>query len=128
MSSHPPRSTRSAHLASVAADHARLVYEYLDSGDVDGYASLFEEDAVLRHPELTVRGRGELERHRRRQAGLGHHSVTTVIASGSGEHVVVLGSTTGPDTGDPLSFADVFTVSSRGLFASQQVFYFTPAR
>ncbi|MFF5205253.1 nuclear transport factor 2 family protein [Streptosporangium sp. NPDC000396] len=124
----PLRSTRSAYLASVAANHARLSYEYLNSGDVDAYVSLFEEDAVLRRPELTVYGRDKLERYHQQQVGLHHHSVTTVITSGSGEHVVVIGNTMGSNAGEQVSFADVFTVSSCGLFTSLQVFYFTPGR
>ncbi|MEU8381524.1 nuclear transport factor 2 family protein [Streptosporangium sp. NPDC048865] len=122
----PLESTRSAQLAFVAVDHARLSYAYLNSGDVDAYTSLFEKDTVLRRPEVTVYGRDELERYHQRRIGLHRYSVATVIASGSGEHVVVVGSATGPGSGEQVGFVDVFTVSSRGLFTSQQVFHFTP--
>lgn len=125
----PPRSTRSAHLASMAADHhAQLSYDYLNSGDVDAYISLFEKDAVSYRPELTIHGREELERYHQRHAGLRRYSVTRIMTSGSGEHVVVIGSTTEAGTGERRGFTDVFTVSSCGLFTSQRAFYFALER
>ncbi|MEU0566533.1 nuclear transport factor 2 family protein [Nonomuraea sp. NPDC005983] len=122
----PPEETRSACLGSAAADHARLSYEYLNDGDLDGYASLFEKDAVLHRPDLTIRGRTELESFHKDRVGLCRHSVTNVIPAASGEHVVVLGRTTEPGLDGQVTFAAVFTVSSRGLFVSQQTFYFVP--
>ncbi|WP_165977995.1 nuclear transport factor 2 family protein [Nonomuraea diastatica] len=116
---------RSAGLASIAVDHARLSYEYLDAGDIDAYASLFEKDVVLSRPGLTVRGRTELERFQEERAGRCHHTVSTVIAST--EHIAVVGRRTRrpdePGEG-PLEFADVFTLSGSGLFSAQQTFYF----
>ncbi|MEO3790817.1 nuclear transport factor 2 family protein [Nonomuraea sp. B10E15] len=127
MSHDDPRAgcVRSAGLASIAVDHAQLSYEYLDAGDVDAYASLFEKDVVLSRPGLTVRGRTELERFQEKRVGRCHHTVSTVIAST--EHIAVVGSRTRepdePGEG-PLEFADVFTLSASGLFSAQQTFYF----
>ncbi|MFD0883714.1 YybH family protein [Streptosporangium algeriense] len=124
----PPGNVRSAQLAAMAADHAQLSYEYLNSGDIDAYTSLFEKDAVLYHPELTVHGREELERYHQRNAGLRSYSVSRIVVSDRGEHVVVIGSTTEPGTDERMGFADVFTVSSCGLFTSQRAFRFALGR
>ncbi|MEU1736796.1 nuclear transport factor 2 family protein [Streptosporangium sp. NPDC020145] len=124
----PPGSVRSAHLATMAADHAQLSYEYLNSGDIDAYTSLFEKDAVLHRPELTIYGREELERYHQRHAGLRRYSVSRIMVSACGEHVVVIGSTTETTAGEQTGFADVFTVSSCGLFISQRAFHFALGR
>ncbi|SDM14630.1 nuclear transport factor 2 family protein [Nonomuraea jiangxiensis] len=115
-------ATRSAYLAAAAIDHARLSYAYLNDGNLDAYASLFEHDAVWYRPDTTVRGREELVRFQEKRAG--RFSVTEVISEGSGEHVVVLGRTTEPAFGAQVGVAEVFTVSGRGLFTSLRTFYF----
>ncbi|GAA3416426.1 nuclear transport factor 2 family protein [Streptosporangium vulgare] len=115
------RRSRSTGLIAVAVDHARLSYDYLNAGDVDAYASLFEKDVVVRRPDLTVRGRAALERCQDGRAAHCHYTVTTVIASE--EHVVVIGVLTG-ETAEEVEFADVFTFSEQGLFTTQQSFFF----
>jgi ketosteroid isomerase-like protein len=120
---------------SLAMDHVRLSYSYLDDGDVDGYCSLFDEQAVVRQPGCgDVTGRRELERvERTRQTGRSvRHQIYDVF--GSGRRVAALGrlshlpAATGNHATD-VPFVDVFTVADNGLLIDRTTFLFaTTAR
>lgn len=123
-----PRQADNDLLTSVAMDHVRLSYCYLDDGDVDGYCSLFAEQAVLRQPGSTpVSGRNELERvERARQAKRPvRHSIHEVF--GSGRRVAAIGRLCGPGPTPDVHFVDVFTVADNGLLSGRTTFLFTPA-
>jgi ketosteroid isomerase-like protein len=124
------RLPASQDIGSVAADHIRLGYHYLDVGDIDGYGSLFDEQAVLSHPGVRpVRGRDALERfeqrrfeQRRRAANSVRHRVYDVVSSG--RLVVALGRiderAATADTVVSVDFVDVFTVSDDGLITRRR--------
>ncbi|HEU5472907.1 MAG TPA: nuclear transport factor 2 family protein [Actinophytocola sp.] len=117
-------------LAATAADSVRLSYYYLDGGDVDGYCSLFANEAVLRAPGTEpVAGRRELERIEttRRTTRFVRHAVRDVF--GSGRRVAAVGrlrTLLGPEP--DVDFVDVFTVADDGLLADRTTFLFTPAQ
>ena len=123
-----PPSTQD--IGSAAADHIRLGYHYLDVGDIDGYGSLFDEQAVLSHPGVRpVRGRDALERfeqrrfeQRRRAANSVRHRVFDVVSSG--RLVVALGrideQAAAAGTVSSVDFVDVFTVSEHGLITRRR--------
>jgi ketosteroid isomerase-like protein len=115
----------SGGFAAAALDHARLSYHYLDTGDTDGFASLFEADAVLRSPGMPpARGRDELER---RVAGSrrSEHTLHRVFASGN--QIATIGRFSGqtPSRDVDVEFADIFTVSENGLLVSKATYFFT---
>ncbi|WP_020667006.1 nuclear transport factor 2 family protein [Amycolatopsis nigrescens] len=131
----------SGTLTTVGIDHARLSYHYLDLGDMDGYASLFEADAVVRIPgKPTIRGRDRLERlhsgphgglHSGLQSGLPaprhcEHLVHDVF--GAGNRVAAVGSLVDGITGVQVDFADTFTISDSGLIRSQVRYFFADPR
>ena len=113
-------------LVAVGLDHVRLAYDYLDHGDIDGFASLLDARAVLRRPcQPPLRGRAEVERHGGRQL-VGQHTLGRLFA-GNG-NIAAVGHFAGMDVAGRLldvEFADVFTVAESGLLLSQQTFYFT---
>jgi ketosteroid isomerase-like protein len=118
------------YVTSVAMDHVRLSYCYLDDGDVDGYCSLFTEHVVLRQPGTTpVTGRAELERvERARQANYSvRHNIYQVFASG--RRVAAIGrrrQLRAPYQAD-VHFVDVFTIADNGLLNDRTTFLFSPA-
>jgi ketosteroid isomerase-like protein len=113
-------------VASIAADHVRLCYHYLDTGDVDGYCSLFEEDAILECPgSWPIRGRRAMERaERRRQAVVSRrHSMARLAVVG--ELVLVGGRVEWrrrPDGDQVLlfDFVDLFVVCQEGLISRRR--------
>jgi len=119
-------------LASVATDHVRLSYHYLNIGDIDGYGSLFGERAVLQYPGAQrLCGRAELERfeRQRQRAGRSWHTVFDVVTSGN--LVIAIGcldqSAARPEVEVSVDFIDVFVVSDDGLIAERRTFHFTSA-
>jgi len=115
-------------LASVATDHVRLSYHYLNVGDIDGYGSLFSEQAVLRGPQRELLcGRAELERFERcrQRTGRATHRVLDVVATG--RVVVAIGCVEdgadradGPQSSD---FVDVFVICDDGLIAERRTIH-----
>ena len=103
-------------------DHVRLSYDYLDQGDLDGYASLLDAGAVLDHPgRAPVHGREAVRLACRggfRAAG----AHTVHILHGSAGRVLAVGRFDGP--GGSVEFADVFTISGSGLLVAQKCYYF----
>lgn len=116
----------SAAVAAVGMEHARLSYHYLDRGDVDGYASLFAQDAVLRHPGRPAeRGATAIERtlaHRRRSGE--RHVLDTVFAADN--RVAAVGRLT--DDRIDVGFVDIFAVTPSGLLVARDRYYFTEPR
>lgn len=116
-------------LASVAIDHVRLSYQYLDEGDMDAYCSLFAEQAVLRRPGARpVTGRAELERIGSPGAGRVRHLLYEVF--GSGRRVAAIGRQCFSPAGEHdagVDFVDVFTVADNGLLTGRTTFLFAPA-
>lgn len=104
----------SAAVIVVGVDHVRLLYEYLDAGELDGYASLVHEHAQ-------IRGVGPHDADSREDAVRmlrawppGTHELWTIEPAD--ETVTVTGRYTGA-TGT-VDFADVFTLSDCGLIHS----------
>lgn len=122
------------HVASMAIDHVRLSFHYLDIGDIDGYASLFEQQAVLRRPGCEpVRGRAELERFEvaRWRAGTCAHELFDVF--GSRRRVAAVGrlvprDASRADSDAGTGFVDLFVVSDKALILERRSFLFTPSR
>lgn len=114
-----------SHLTSVAMDHVRLSYCYLDEGDVDAYCSLFAEQAVLRQPGTTpVTGRHELERIERARQTPVRHSIYQVF--GSGRQVAAIGHRRHLASQADVHFIDVFTVADNGLLVDRTTYLFAP--
>ncbi|GGM09132.1 MULTISPECIES: nuclear transport factor 2 family protein [Micromonospora] len=131
MSSHGGmRPPRSAAVTAAGVDHVRLSYHYLDTGDIDAYGSLLDEDVQVRRPDLAHgRGRAEVLRTHAQVAGPpARHQIHKVIADGDG--VAVTGRYTGPVTprpGQPTGthdFVDVFTVGDDGMLLGYRRYYF----
>ncbi len=106
----------SAAVTAVGVDHVRLLYAYLDAGELDGYASLTDEDVELR-------GLGSRDTDNRDDAVSmfrswppGTHDLRTVQPTDDG--VTVVGRYTGATA--TVDFADVFTLSDCGLIRSHR--------
>jgi len=117
----PPTRAASAAVSVIGLDHARLCYAYLNSGDIDGYASLFAADAVVRHPGATpIRGRTALE-HGRHPRGTYHLRT----AFSSADRVATIGCFVDDDPDQRnVEFADIFTIGNSGLIVAQSTYYF----
>ncbi|HEV2777840.1 MAG TPA: nuclear transport factor 2 family protein [Actinophytocola sp.] len=99
---------------SVAMDHVRLSYCYLDDGDVDAYRSLFAEPAAGRAPQADRSCR---------------HLIYEVF--GSGRRVAAIGRRLSqqPVAGEratDVHFVDVFTVADNGLLVDRMTFLSPP--
>ncbi|MDG9718415.1 nuclear transport factor 2 family protein [Streptomyces sp. DH24] len=101
---HPCPPTPSRVVTESGVDHVRLAYEYLDAGDVDGYGSLLDTDAL---------GTG-LERCR--PPGI-RHLITRIVADG---YCVVVMGRLAPQHRE---FVDVFTLSAEGMLRSCRRYY-----
>jgi hypothetical protein len=106
----------SAAVAAIGVDHVRLLYAYLDVGELDGYASLTHEDVQLR-------GLGPHDTDNREDAVAmfrswppGTHDLRTVAPTDDG--VTVTGRHTTPAA--TVDFADVFTLSDCGLIRTHR--------
>ncbi|MEU8760212.1 nuclear transport factor 2 family protein [Streptomyces sp. NPDC048659] len=107
-------------VTAAGIDHVRLVYDYLDAGDLDGCASLLDDAVVFELPGLPpARGRSAAVR-----AHVGHVRATarheverlvardrTVIATG---RRVPAPAAAGPGGADH-RFVDVFTIAPDGM-------------
>ncbi|MCI4066963.1 nuclear transport factor 2 family protein [Micromonospora sp. R77] len=124
MISHRGSRTRSAVATAAGVDHVRLSYHYLDTGDIDGYASLLDEHVQVRRPDLAQgRGRAEVLRIHAQVAGPpARHQIFKVIADGDG--VAVTGRYTGASSRSDLDFVDVFTLTDEGMLLGYRRFYF----
>ena len=108
-------------------DHVLLSYGLLERGDADGFASLFEPDAVLAQPGLPlVRGRSAVQRTAEPLTAtrIGTHALRRVFAAD--HQVAVTGRFTGEmyDSHLDVAFSDIFTISERGLVRSRITYFF----
>ena len=123
--------SRPAAVTAAGIDHVRLWYHYLDTGDLDAYGSLLDENAQLSRPDAPP-GHGR-EQIMQRQAELaaycaGHHIYKIIAAD---DAVAVMGSYTPSPaaatargrTGE-IEFADFFTLTDRGLLLTCRRYYF----
>ncbi|WP_189269427.1 nuclear transport factor 2 family protein [Streptomyces fuscichromogenes] len=112
--------------------HVMLTYHYLDIGDIDGYASLTEQDMALNHPGAPPhRGRDAvLSAHAAQATLLRRHELDTVVADEG--RVVVLGRVVHQAPGarrwapHGVDFADVFTLSKHVLVRDCRRYYYAP--
>lgn len=105
--------------AAAGLDQVRLSYHLLQVGDTDGYASLFEGDAVLRSPGTgSIVGRAAIQRAAT-VAGVQvpHHLFAT------DQHVTVTGRHLA-QSGD-VGFAEIFTISEQGLLVTKTTYFYT---
>ena len=117
----------SAAIAAIGLDHTRLSYAYLNSGDIDGYASLFHADVVVRRPDsTTIHGRDALEHAQACGNGRqpGRYVVYTLFASE--RRVAATGRYEIAATGETVEFADIFTIAESGLILAQSTYFFVP--
>ncbi|MEV6539583.1 nuclear transport factor 2 family protein [Streptomyces sp. NPDC051665] len=123
-------SPASSKVTAACVRHVMLTYHYLDIGDIDGYASLTEQDVTLDHPGASPhRGRDAvLSAHAAQATLLRRHELDTVIADEG--RVVVLGRVVhqAPEADSPASygvdFADVFTLSGQTLVRECRRYYY----
>lgn len=123
----PAAHPASTAIAAIGLDHTRLSYAYLNSGDIDGYASLFHADAVVRRPDsTTIHGREALEVAQVRGGDRppGRYVVHNVFASDW--RVAATGRYEIAATRTSVEFADIFTVSESGLILAQSTYFFVP--
>ncbi|MCS0600863.1 nuclear transport factor 2 family protein [Streptomyces sp. LP11] len=119
-------------VTAAGVKHVMLTYHYLDIGDIDGYASLTEQDVRLDHPGAPpLRGRDAvLSAHAAQATLLRRHEVDTVVADEG--RVVVLGRVVRQPRGAGhqapygVDFADVFTLSGQTLVRSCRRYYHAP--
>ncbi|MFD5544366.1 nuclear transport factor 2 family protein, partial [Streptomyces sp. NPDC127079] len=86
-------------VTAAGVKHVMLTYHYLDIGDIDGYASLTEQDVTLDHPGAPPhRGRDAVLSALAAEATLlRRHQLDTVVADEG--RVVVLGRVVGQAPG-----------------------------
>jgi hypothetical protein len=101
---YPRRPTPSRVVTESGVDHVRLAYDYLDSGDVDGYGSLLDADALGTDLEQS------------RPPGI-RHLINRIVADG--DCVVVMGRLAPQHR----EFVDVFTLSPEGMLRSCRRYY-----
>ncbi|SDO45753.1 nuclear transport factor 2 family protein [Lentzea jiangxiensis] len=112
---------------AAGVDHVRLSYHYLDTGDLDGYASLLHEDMQLKRCDAPLgHGRDHTVRLLSASAALrGRHHLHKVVVDK--DTVVVVGRYTPPAGAEcrtPSEFADVVTLSDEGLLLCSRRFYY----
>jgi hypothetical protein len=116
------RSPPTAAVTSAGVDHVRLSYHYLDTGDLDGYGSLLDEQAQVCRPDAPQgEGTAQIVRVHAGIAGPpARHELHRIIAAG--DSVVVVGRYLRPPL--DVEFADFFTLTDLGLLLGYQRFYF----
>lgn len=119
-------------VTAAAVDHVRLSYVYLDEGNIDGYASLVEDDIQVKRPDTPdAHGRAEVLDLMTSLVNFpGRHELYKVI--GSGDCVAAIGRYVGTAAfGQPaqwldVDFVDVFTISDNSLLLGHRRYYYTP--
>ncbi|MBX6724193.1 MAG: nuclear transport factor 2 family protein [Dactylosporangium sp.] len=108
-------------MTSAGIDHVLLSYVYLDAGDLDGYASLLDEQAQVKWPGTpTGRGRAQIVRmHAEVAERPSRHELYRIVADG--DNVAVFGRYVRPPL--DVEFADIFTLSHLGLLLGYQRFF-----
>jgi hypothetical protein len=116
---------RRSSLTSVGVDHVRLSYDYLDSGNLDAYGSLLDDEVHVRRPDgVQSRGRVQVQRlHAEVTGPPGRHVLDRIIADG--DSVVVTGRFVRPDAPPvDVEFVDVFSLSDFGLLLGYRRYYY----
>ncbi|MFJ7088596.1 nuclear transport factor 2 family protein [Streptomyces griseus] len=126
---HDARTSPAQHAAddmvtAAGADHVRLVYDYLDAGDLDACASLLHDDVALDLPGGQVaRGRTAFVRaHRDHLGSPARHEIAHVVAHA--RTVVAAGRRIGPGYGSAgVRFVDFFRIAADGMVESCTRYY-----
>ncbi|MGZ2359617.1 nuclear transport factor 2 family protein [Streptomyces sp. 372A] len=111
-------------VTAAGTDHVRLVYEYLDAGDLDACASLLHDDVTLDLPGApTAHGRTAfLHAHRHHLGAPARHEIDHVVAHA--RSVVAAGRRFGPGADDPcVRFVDFFRIAEDGMVESCVRYY-----
>ncbi|NEC67134.1 nuclear transport factor 2 family protein [Streptomyces sp. SID9727] len=111
-------------VTAAGADHVRLVYEYLDAGDLDGCASLLHDRIALDLPGApTAHGRiAFLHAHRDHLGPPARHVIDHVVAHA--RNVVAAGRRFGPGADDAcVRFVDFFRIAEDGMVESCVRYY-----
>lgn len=116
-------------LTAAGVKHVMLTYHYRDVGDIEGYASLLDKDVAFEQPSAPYRrGRAEVLRaHTAMVTPYSRHELVKVVAEG--DTVVVIGRVVMSGPGSDArpcrekDFADVFTLSDKGLVLGCRRYY-----
>ncbi|WP_330241436.1 nuclear transport factor 2 family protein [Streptomyces sp. NBC_00525] len=113
-------------VTAAGTDHVRLVYDYLDAGDLDACASLLHEHVQLDLPGApSAHGRTAfLRAHRDHLGAPARHEIDRVVARD--RSVVVTGRRVGTGTGTddtPARFVDFFRIAGDGMVESCTRYY-----
>lgn len=111
-------------VTAAGIDHVRLVYDYLDAGDLDSCASLLHDGVVLELPGLPpVRGRtAVLHSHFGRSLPRARYEIDRVM--GQDRSVVATGRRVVPGTdGQDLRFVDLFTIADDSMVLACTRYY-----
>ncbi|MFC7929241.1 nuclear transport factor 2 family protein [Streptomyces cinereoruber] len=103
-------------VTAAGIDHVRLLYDYLDGGDLDGCGSLLHDAMVLELPgRQAARGRTDaLRAHVLHALPGARHVVDQVVAQN--RTVIATGRRVVPEsTAAEQRFVDVFTIADDGL-------------
>lgn len=113
-------------VTAAGTDHVRLVYDYLDAGDLDACASLLHDHVELELPGvLTARGRSAvLHAHRDHTAPRTRHEIDRVVAHD--RSVVAAGRRITSGAEDAcLRFVDFFRIAEDGTVRACTRYYHT---
>ncbi|MGW4021027.1 nuclear transport factor 2 family protein [Streptomyces sp. NPDC005009] len=118
----------SSLVTAVGAEHVRLMYHYLDRGDLDACGSLLDERVRFELPgRAAVHGRNAVARVRRELLGDGlPHHIEHLVVRGAG--VVTVGRQAASGQREPMRFVDVLTLSPYAMVRSCTRYYGTPPR
>ncbi|EST38313.1 hypothetical protein N566_08115 [Streptomycetaceae bacterium MP113-05] len=113
-------------ITAAGIDHVRLVYDYLNAGDLDACASLLHDDVEYELPgRPPVRGRpAVLHVHREDATFTTRHEIDRVVAH---DHsVVAVGRRVLPASDEePLRFVDFFSIADDALVRACTRYYHT---
>lgn len=114
-------NTVSDLVTAAGTDHVRLVYDYLDAGDLDACGSLLHDHVELELPGApTARGRtAVLRAHRDHTGPRTRHEIDRVVAHD--RSVVAAGRRITP--GACLRFVDLFHIAEDGMVKSCTRYY-----
>ncbi|GAA2972985.1 nuclear transport factor 2 family protein [Streptomyces drozdowiczii] len=111
-------------VTAAGTDHVRLVYDYLDAGDLDACASLLHDHVELDLPGApTAHGRTAfVHTHRDHLGTRARHEIDHVVAHA--RTVVAAGRRIGTDTQGPgVRFVDLFHIAEDGMVESCTRYY-----
>ncbi|MFD5729473.1 nuclear transport factor 2 family protein [Streptomyces sp. NPDC058368] len=111
-------------VTAAGTDHVRLVYEYLDAGDLDACASLLHDHVALDLPGArTAHGRTAfLHAHRDHLGTPARHEIDQIVAHS--RTVVAAGRRLGTHADDTgVRFVDVFRIAEDGMVESCTRYY-----